>query len=72
MAWHQVKKIRNCIKISEVQNCIKVEIEDNGVGREQSFLTQKSKLKKKSMGMKMTQERLDVFNEKFEKITTSK
>ena len=68
--WHGLapseKNKKLCIKISEVQNVIKVEIEDNGVGREQSFLTQKSRLKKKSMGMKMTQERLEVFNEKFD------
>jgi sensor histidine kinase YesM len=69
--WHGLapseKNKKLHIKISENQNFVEVEIEDNGVGREQSFLSKKSKLKKKSMGMKMTKERLKVFNEKFEK-----
>jgi sensor histidine kinase YesM len=67
--WHGLAPIEKdkklCINILKVRNSIKIEIEDNGVGRKQSSLANKSKLKKKSMGMKISKERLWVFNQKF-------
>ncbi|NBC56721.1 MAG: hypothetical protein GVY05_00315 [Bacteroidetes bacterium] len=70
--WHGLatseKSKKLCVKISETQNYVKVEIDDNGIGRQQSFASKKeNRLKKKSMGMRMTQERLNVYNDRFDK-----
>jgi sensor histidine kinase YesM len=48
-----------------MNNFIQLEIEDNGVGlSHNSANKQNNKIQKKSMGIQLTRERLDVFNQK--------
>lgn len=68
--WHGLAPCKNSkklsLKVTGSKGFTRIQIEDNGVGRQ--FNLRKSKkttIKKKSMGIHMTQERLDVFNEKF-------
>ena len=68
--WHGLapseKEKKLSLKVLHNNEHTKVEIEDNGIGRRKSLSDlRESKLKRKSMGMKMTQERLAVFNQKF-------
>ena len=68
--WHGLapsgKEKKLSLKVLHNNGHTKVEIEDNGIGRSKSLSDhQQNKLKRKSMGMKMTQERLSVFNQKF-------
>jgi len=68
--WHGLapsdREKKLSLKVLHNNGHTKVEIEDNGIGRAKSTSEhRKSKLKRKSMGMKITQERLSVFNQKF-------
>jgi sensor histidine kinase YesM len=68
--WHGLapsdREKKLSLKVLHNNGYTKVEIEDNGIGRTKSLSDhQQNKLKRKSMGMKMTQERLSVFNQKF-------
>ena len=56
------------IKLKKLDDKILIEIEDNGIGREQAARIKETKsdmLKKKAMGINITQERLKVFSERF-------
>lgn len=68
--WHGLApnktKKQLIVKVTEDSGIIRIQIIDNGVGRQQSEkATASNKIKKKSMGLKMTRERLKVFNDKF-------
>lgn len=67
--WHglmlskEEKKI--AIKVYKQDNEVKVSLVDNGVGRDAAFsLKKKKSFKKKSVGLKMTEERISFFNQK--------
>lgn len=68
--WHGLapSKTRKqlMVKVTEEAGIVMVEIIDNGVGRQYSEKAKaNNKIKKKSMGLQMTRERLKVFNERF-------
>jgi len=70
--WHGLapkkENRRLWIRIFKKHEQIKIEIEDNGIGRERAELIKKTKssmLKKKPMGINITEERLKVFAEKY-------
>ncbi|MDR9401600.1 MAG: histidine kinase [Psychroflexus sp.] len=68
--WHGLapSKTRKqlMVNVTEKGGIAMVEIIDNGVGRQYSEKAKaNNKIKKKSMGLQMTKERLKVFNEKF-------
>ena len=47
------------------ENCIHISIEDNGIGRKKAFEFQQQKMiQKKSVGLKLTEERLSIFGNK--------
>lgn len=65
--WHGIShKIDNGnIKISfnlENENLLKCEIEDDGIGRKKAMEMNKKSKKNKSLGMSITQERLEIIN----------
>ncbi len=53
------------ITLQKQQDTILCTIEDNGIGRENSKQFQKNRVQHKSMGMSITQERLDILNAGF-------
>ncbi|MGI9551486.1 MAG: tetratricopeptide repeat-containing sensor histidine kinase [Aurantibacter sp.] len=56
------------ISIAQPQNLLVCQIEDNGVGREKALaLRQKSVWKSKSLGVKITEERLNILSKEFKK-----
>ncbi len=56
------------ISIEQEDTVLKCQIEDNGVGRERALqLQQKSVWKKKSLGVKITEERLKLFGKELQK-----
>ena len=56
---------RSNIFITKKDNALYATVEDNGVGRDMSKqVAQPMLLKKESLGMKLTEERLKVFNER--------
>ncbi|VXC39701.1 conserved hypothetical protein [Flavobacterium sp. 9AF] len=61
---HKDTKGKLIVKIAKHhENCIKVEVEDNGIGREKALeLKSKQVLKKKSYGMEITNNRIDILN----------
>lgn len=68
--WHGLAPSKNpkqlSLTVSNSNDFIQIQLEDNGVGRDFNLRKNKNtNFKKKSMGICMTQERLDVFNEKF-------
>lgn len=68
--WHGLapsgKEKKLSLKVLHNNEHTIVEIEDNGIGRTKSLSDyQQNKIKRKSMGMKMTQERFEIFNQKF-------
>jgi ligand-binding sensor domain-containing protein len=66
--WHGLlhKEDRGALKITFencLENCIRVSIEDNGIGREKAQqLKSKQVLKKKSYGMEITHNRIEILN----------
>ena len=70
--WHGLapkkKNMKLDINIKKGENAIHIEIIDNGIGREQANRIKNTKsdmLKKKAMGINITEERLKVFSEGF-------
>jgi Histidine kinase len=56
--------LKICLKVKLVNNMIHYIIEDNGIGREQSKVyNQLNKPFHKSVGMKLTQDRINIFNQ---------
>ncbi len=56
--------LKICLKVRPVNNMIHYIIEDNGIGREQSKVyNQLNKPFHKSVGMKLTQDRINIFNQ---------
>ena len=56
--------LKICLKVKLVNNMIQYVIEDNGIGREQSKIyNQLNKPFHKSVGMKLTQDRINIFNQ---------
>lgn len=66
--WHGLAPSRNkrilSLNVNSDKEHIYIEIEDNGIGRYESA-KHKNIFKNKSMGMLLTKERFEVFNEKF-------
>tara|TARA_B100000809_G_scaffold266929_1_gene333162 strand:+ start:4543 stop:6690 length:2148 start_codon:yes stop_codon:yes gene_type:complete len=65
--WHGIshKTSNGFIKLKlrlESENILKCTIEDDGVGREKTMNMKKDQLKKKSLGMSITKERLEIIN----------
>lgn len=58
------------IELKKVDGFLRCTIEDNGVGRKKSAELQSKKRKKTSMGMNITQERIDIINKAY-KVETS-
>jgi sensor histidine kinase YesM len=68
--WHGLapskREKKLSIKVFEINNYIQLEIEDNGVGLTYNSATKlNNKIKKKSMGIQLTKERLEVYNQKY-------
>jgi sensor histidine kinase YesM len=70
--WHGLapkkENMHLIIRIKKQENNILIEIEDNGIGRKQAEKIKQTKsqmLKKKAMGINITEERLKVFSEQF-------
>lgn len=68
--WHGLAPSRKDKKlnlnVTKEDGSVCVEIEDNGIGRENSLKYYKNnKFRKKSIGIQLTKERFEVFNEKF-------
>jgi sensor histidine kinase YesM len=68
--WHGLspkegsKKLELSV-LKTTENCIQISIEDNGIGRKKAFEFQQQKLiQKKSVGLKLTEERLTIFGNK--------
>lgn len=61
---HKETKGKLTVKIEKSSSdCVKVEVEDNGIGREKAQeLKSKQVLKKKSYGMEITHNRIDILN----------
>jgi len=58
------KDLKICLKVKLKDNYIHYIIEDNGIGREQSGIyKQINKPYHKSIGMKLTQDRINIFNQ---------
>jgi hypothetical protein len=56
--------LKICVRVKGVNNMIQYTIEDNGIGREQSRIYNKlNKPFHKSVGMKLTQDRICIFNQ---------
>jgi sensor histidine kinase YesM len=68
--WHGLspKKGEKKLELSILktnENCIEIVIEDNGIGRKKAFEFQQQKMiQKKSLGLKLTEERLSIFGSK--------
>ncbi len=60
-AAHNHKQIK--IRVSETDNTIKFEIEDNGIGRKESALKNVQRVNHKSMGSKLTADRLQIMEQ---------
>ena len=59
------------VRIEELDQTLHIEIEDNGIGREQAHQVKKSDLQHESMGMKLTNERIALMNNDHTKSTVS-
>jgi hypothetical protein len=58
------KDLKICLKVRLVNNMIHYVIEDNGIGRDQSGIYNRlNKPYHKSVGMKLTQDRINIFNQ---------
>jgi hypothetical protein len=56
--------LKICVRVKGINNMIQYTIEDNGVGREQSRVYKNlNKPFHKSVGMKLTQDRINIFNQ---------
>jgi len=66
--WHGLSAKKGLKKLGfsvykTSENCIEISIEDNGIGRKKAFEFQQKKLiQKKSIGLKLTEERLSIFS----------
>jgi sensor histidine kinase YesM len=59
------------VRIEELDQTLHIEVEDNGIGREQAHQVKKSDLQHESMGMKLTNERIALMNNDHTKSTVS-